>query len=263
MIMKFEFINYERQPNEIGILTINRPKVLNALSWQSLRELKVFLEDILPKENLKALLITGAGDKAFVAGADIAEMNNMKDREFQEYVDFAHRVYELIENDPSPCIAVINGYALGGGCELALACDIRIASDKAKLGFPEVRLGIFPGWGGTQRVTRILGLGKTKELVFTGEMIDAQEALRIGLVERVVPHDNLMDEARNLAHKIAKNGPRAVRMAKTAINSGSEMDLQRALLLEKTLVSLCFDSEDRVEGMTAFLEKREPNFNGR
>lgn len=261
--MKFEFINYEKELGQIGILTINRPKVLNALSWQTLRELREFLENILPKEALKALIFTGAGDKAFVAGADIAEMNKMNDREFQDYVDFAHKVYELIENDPSPCIAAINGYALGGGCELALSCDIRIASSKAKLGFPEVKLGIFPGWGGTQRVTRVLGLGKTKELVFTGDMIDAQEALRIGLVERVVPDESLMEEARNLAHKIAKNGPRAVRMAKTAINSGSEMDLQRALLLEKTLVSLCFDSEDRVEGMTAFLEKRAPNFNGK
>ena len=261
--MKFEFINYEKELGQIGILTINRPKVLNALSWQTLRELREFLENILPKETLKAFIITGAGDKAFVAGADIAEMNQMNDREFQDYVDFAHKVYALIENDPSPCIAAINGYALGGGCELALACDIRIASNKAKLGFPEVKLGIFPGWGGTQRVTRVLGLGKTKELVFTGDMIDAQEALRIGLVERVVPDEILMEEARGLAHTIAKNAPRAVRMAKTAINSGSEMDLQRALLLEKTLVSLCFDSEDRIEGMNAFLEKRKPNFNGK
>jgi len=261
--MKFEFIKYAREPGDIGILTINRPKVLNALSWQALRELREFLENILPKESLKTLIYTGAGDKAFVAGADIAEMNKMNDQEFQEYVDFAHRVYELIENDPGPSIAAINGYALGGGCELALACDIRIASEKAKLGFPEVKLGIFPGWGGTQRVTRVLGLGKTKELVFTGEMIDSHEALRIGLVERVVPHDRVMDEARSLALTIAKNGPRAVRMSKTAINSGSEMDLQRALLLEKTLVSLCFDSEDRIEGMTAFLQKRKPNFNGK
>jgi len=261
--MEFEFISYERESEDIGILTINRPKVLNALSWQTLRELRVLLEDVLPKENLKALIVTGAGDKAFVAGADIAEMNEMKDREFQEYVDFAHKVYELVENDPSPCIAAINGYALGGGCELALSCDIRIASERAKLGFPEVKLGIFPGWGGTQRVTRVLGLGKTKQLVFTGEMIDAQEALRIGLVEKVVPHERVMEEARALALNIAKRGPRAVRMAKTAINSGSEMDLQKALLLEKTLVSLCFDSEDRIEGMSAFLQKREPSFKGR
>ncbi|MGQ0793557.1 MAG: enoyl-CoA hydratase-related protein [Deltaproteobacteria bacterium] len=261
--MEFEFIGYQRETGDLGVLTINRPKVLNALNWQTLRELRVFLEDTLPKENLKALIVTGAGDKAFVAGADIAQMNEMKDREFQDYVDFAHKVYQLIESDQCPSIAAINGYALGGGCELALSCDIRIASEKARLGFPEVKLGIFPGWGGTQRVTRILGLGRTKELVFTGEMIDAHEAFRMGLVEKVVPHDKVMDEARELAHKIAKRGPRAVRMAKTAINAGSEMDLQKALLLEKTLVALCFDSEDRVEGMTAFLQKREPAFQDR
>jgi Enoyl-CoA hydratase/carnithine racemase len=204
--MEFEFIIYEREPGDIGILTVNRPKVLNALSWQTLRELRTFLENILPKENLKALIVTGAGDKAFVVGADIAGMFNMKGREFQEYVELAHNVYELIESNPSPCIAAINGYALGGGCALALACDIRIASEKAKLGFPEVRLGIFPGFGGTQRVTRVLGLGKTKELVFTGGMISAEEALRIGLVERVVPHDKVMEEAKQLAHTIAKRG---------------------------------------------------------
>lgn len=259
--MEFEFIIYEKRESEIGLLTINRPKVLNALNWQTMRELRDFLENMLPQENLKSLIITGSGDKAFVAGADIAEMNKMNDSEFQSYVDFAHKVYQLIENDPRPCIAAINGYALGGGCELALACDIRIASERAKLGFPEVKLGIFPGWGGTQRVTRILGLGKTKELVFTGEMIDANESLRIGLVERVVPHDRVLEESIKLATVISRNGPRAVRMAKTAINSGSEMDLQKALLLEKTLVSLCFDSEDRLEGMNAFLEKRQPSFN--
>src|SRR3990172_9406321 len=244
--MNFEFIVYDREPDDIGILTINRPKVLNALNWQTLRELREFLEEVLPRENLKSLIVTGAGD-----------------REFLEYVDFAHKVYELVEGVPSPCIAAINGYALGGGCELALSCDIRIASEKAKLGFPEVKLGIFPGWGGTQRVTRVLGLGRTKELVFTGEMIDANEALRIGLVEKVVPHEMVMEEARKLAHTIAKRGPIAVRLAKTAINAGSEMDLKKALLLEKTLVSLCFDSEDRIEGMKAFLDKREPSFKGK
>lgn len=261
--MGFEFISYEREPNNIGILKINRPNVLNALNWDTLGELREFLEDVMPKEELKAIIITGAGDKAFVAGADIAQMNEMKERDFQDYVDYAHRVYELIENEPCPSIAAINGYALGGGCELALACDIRIASEKARLGFPEVKLGIFPGWGGTQRVTRVLGLGKTKELVFTGEMVNAEEALRIGLVERVVPHSEIMNEAKKLAGEIAKRGPIAVRLSKTAINAGSEMDLQKALLLEKTLVSLCFDSQDRIEGMKAFLEKREPTFTGR
>jgi enoyl-CoA hydratase len=157
----------------------------------------------------------------------------MKNREFQEYVDLAHNVTELIESDPSPCIAAINGYALGGGCELALACDIRISSQRSKFGFPEVKLGIFPNWGGTQRTTRVLGLGKAKELILTGEMIDAAEALRIGLVERVVPHNRLMEEARQLAQTIAKRGSKAVRLAKVAINTGSEMDLKRLFFLKK------------------------------
>jgi enoyl-CoA hydratase len=260
--MSFEYIKYDKKEDGIGVLSINRPKVLNALNWDTLRELGKFFEEVLPGEGLKALIVTGAGDKAFVAGADIAQMNAMSVREFMEYVDYAHKVYQLLEDDPSPSIAAINGYALGGGCELALACDIRIASEKAKMGFPEVKLGIFPGWGGTQRITRVLGLGKTKELVFTGGMIDAQEALRIGLVEKVVPHDDIMTEALALAGSIAKRGPLAVRLSKTAINAGSEMDLQKALLLEKTLVSLCFDSADRVEGMQSFLDKREPSFTG-
>lgn len=260
--MSFEYISYDKKEDAIGVLSINRPKVLNALNWDTLRELGKFFEEVLPGEDLKALIVSGAGDKAFVAGADIAQMNSMSTREFKEYVDYAHKVYQLLEDDPCPSIAAINGYALGGGCELALACDIRIASEKAKMGFPEVKLGIFPGWGGTQRITRVLGLGKTKELVFTGEMIDAGEALRIGLVEKVVPHEEIMTEALKIAGSIAKRGPLAVRLAKTAINAGSEMDLQKALLLEKTLVSLCFDSADRVEGMQSFLEKREPSFTG-
>ena len=260
--MDYNCIKFDRESNDIGILTVNRPDVLNALNWDTLRELRDIVENKLPQQELRTLILTGAGSKAFVAGADIAQMNNMTTREFQDYVQYAHKVYELIESCPIPSIAAINGYALGGGCELALACDIRIASEKARLGFPEVKLGIFPGWGGTQRVTRVLGLGKTKELVFTGEMIDAEEALRIGLVERVVPHEEIMNEARKLAGAIAKRGPIAVSMSKTAINSGSEMDLQRALLLEKTLVALCFDSNDRVEGMKAFMEKREPAFTG-
>lgn len=260
--MSYECINYESKEEGIGVLTINRPKVLNALNWETLKELGDFFENVLPEQSLKALIVTGAGDKAFVAGADIAQMNGMSEKEFQQYVDYAHKVYALLEDDPCPSIAAINGYALGGGSELALACDIRIASEKAKLGFPEVKLGIFPGWGGTQRITRVLGLGKTKELVFTGEMIGAEEALRIGLVEKVVPHEEIMEEAMKLSSSIAQRGPLAVRLSKTAINAGSEMDLQKALLLEKTLVSLCFDSSDRIEGMQAFLEKREPVFTG-
>lgn len=261
--MDYKFIKYERvNGGNVGLLTINRPKVLNALDQSTLEDLHDFITHQLPKEDIYALIVTGAGDKAFVAGADISQMLKMTDREFQDYVDRAHHVFEEIENAPYPTIAAINGYALGGGCELALACDIRIASERTKLGFPEVKLGIFPGWGGTQRVTRVIGLGKTKELVFTGEMIDAQKALDIGLVEKVVPHDEVLGTALKLAEVISRNGPYAVKLAKTAINAGSEMDLHKALLLEKTLVSLCFDTNDRIEGMTAFLEKRTAVFTG-
>lgn len=261
--MGYEFIKYEKIDNEIGILSINRPKALNALSWDTLKDLGSFVENDLPSEGLRVLIITGEGDKAFVAGADIAQMSEMSASDFKEYVDYAHKIYNQIQDSPCPSIAAVNGYALGGGCELALACDIRIASEKAKLGFPEVKLGIFPGWGGSQRATRIMGNAKAKELIYTGEMISAEEALRVGLVERVVPHEVVMKESIELAQSIAKRAPLAVSAAKEAINKGSEMELENALDLEKKLISSCFETEDRAEGMKAFLEKRDPDFKGK
>ena len=260
--MGYEYIKYEKRSDNIGILSINRPKALNALNWDTLKEMAGFLENDLPKEELRVLIITGEGEKAFVAGADIAQMSEMSASDFKEYVEYAHKIYNHIEDNPVPSIAAVNGYALGGGCELALACDLRIASEKAKLGFPEVKLGIFPGWGGSQRATRIMGNGKAKELIYTGEMVSAEEALRIGLVERVVPHDVIMEEAMKLAKLIADRAPLAVSAAKEAINKGSEMDLDKALNLEKELIFSCFRTDDRVEGMKAFLEKREPEFKG-
>jgi enoyl-CoA hydratase len=261
--MGYEFIEFEKDDKGVGILSINRPKALNALNWDTLKDLGNFIENDFPGENLRVLVITGSGGKAFVAGADIAQMSEMNDTQFREYTEYAHKIYNLIENSPCPSIAAVNGYALGGGCELALACDLRISSEKAKLGFPEVKLGIFPGWGGSQRVTRIMGNGKAKELIYTGEMISAEEALRIGLVEKVVPHDVIMEEAMKLAGLIAYRAPLAVSAAKEAINKGSEMDLDKALGLEKKLIFSCFDTEDRVEGMKAFLEKRDPEFEGK
>jgi enoyl-CoA hydratase len=261
--MGYEFIEFEKDDKGVGILSINRPNALNALNWDTLRDLGNFIENDFPNENLRVLIVTGSGGKAFVAGADIAQMSEMNGTQFKEYTDYAHNVYNLIENNPCPSIAAVNGYALGGGCELALACDIRIASEKAKLGFPEVKLGIFPGWGGSQRITRILGNGKAKELIYTGEMVSAEEALRLGLVERVVPHDVIMKEAKELAELIASRAPLAVSAAKKAINKGSEMDLQNALNLEKELIFSCFDTDDKVEGMKAFLEKRDPEFKGK
>ena len=261
--MGYEFIKYEKVNNAIGILSINRPKALNALNWDTLKDLGNFVEHDLPKEDLRVLIITGEGDKAFVAGADIAQMSEMSASDFKDYVDYAHKIYNFIENSPYPSIAAVNGYALGGGCELALTCDIRIASEKAKLGFPEVKLGIFPGWGGSQRITRIMGNAKAKELIYTGEMISAEEALRMGLVERVVPHEVVMKEAIELAESIAKRAPLAVSAAKKPINTGSEMDLDKSLELEKELILSCFDTYDRSEGMKAFLEKRDPDFKGK
>lgn len=260
--MEYEHIKYEKSGNNIGILSINRPKALNALNWDTLKDLGNFVENDLPKEELRVLIITGEGDKAFVAGADIAQMSEMSASDFKEYVEYAHKIYNQIEDSPCPSIAAVNGYALGGGCELALACDLRIASEKAKLGFPEVKLGIFPGWGGSQRATRIMGNAKAKELIYTGEMLSAEEALRIGLVERVVPHEVVMKEAIELAESIAKRSPLAVSAAKKAINRGSEMELDKALELEKDLIYSCFETEDRTEGMNAFLQKREPEFKG-
>ncbi|MDH7508425.1 MAG: short-chain-enoyl-CoA hydratase [Methanomassiliicoccales archaeon] len=260
--MPYEHVILEKDEG-IAIITINRPKVLNALRTDVLRDLKEALMECENDSAVSVVIITGAGDRAFVAGADIGEMSELDPVKAKAFSEFGNSVFLYIEKMSKPVIAAINGYALGGGCELLMACDIVIASEKAKIGQPEVKLGIPPGFGGTQRMPRLLGKMKAKELIFTGDMIDAQEALRIGLVNRVVPPEKLMEEARNLAKTIASRGQIAVRMAKQLINEGIDVDLETGLALEAKGFAICFSTEDQKEGMRAFLEKRDAKFTGK
>ena len=254
-----------RTENKDGILviTIDRPKVLNALNAQTVDELRRAFRDAREDDSVKCVILTGAGDKAFVAGADINELSKMTPITGKETSEKGQRVFRAIERFPKPVIAAVNGFALGGGCELALACHIRIASDKAQLGLPEVTLGIIPGYGGTQRMARLLGKGRALELILTGDRIKADEAERIGLVNRVVPADQLMTVAEELARTIAKRGPLAVRAAIEAVMSGSDMPFDEGQFLEATLFGLLASTEDMKEGMSAFLEKRAADFKGR
>ncbi len=253
---------FKKEENGVGLLTINKERSLNVLSHETVLELEKFVDKQMPDENLKGLIITGAGKKAFVAGADIGQMCEMTRGEFENYSKAAHGIFNGLQQAPFPVIAAINGYALGGGCELAVACDIRIASDNVKIGFPETGLGLFPCWGGSQRGTRLMGLGKVKELIFTGKMILADEALEIGLVDKVVKQEELIEESRKMSNQIATNSPLAVSLAKKVINRGSDMDISQGLEYELENGLECFDSQDRVEGMSAFLEKRKADFRG-
>ena len=249
-----------QQEDGIGIITINRPGALNALNPEVLKALENALEKAERDEKVKVILITGSGEKAFVAGADIAEMSKMSPREAREFSKLGQKVFRKIEQMEKPVIAVVNGYALGGGLELAISCDYILASENAQFGQPEVDLGIFPGFGGTQRLPRILGKLRAKELIFWGERIPAQKALGIGLVNEVAPQDKLMERARELAKKLMSKGLIAIGLAKRAIEQGTDLDLDSGLLIEQTLFSLCFDTQDQREGMKAFLEKRKPEF---
>lgn len=247
----------------IGIITINRPKALNALNGATLHELDDLLDAIAQDSAVKVVIITGGGEKAFVAGADITEMQPMSAIEGRNWGKLGQAVFDKLENLPQPVIAAVNGFALGGGCELAMACDIRIASERAKFGQPEVTLGITPGFAGTQRLPRLIGIGRAKELLFTGDMIDAAEAYRIGLVNKVVPPEELMAAAKMMAQKIMSRAPVAVRLCKAAVNNGLDMDLQSAMAYEAEVFGLCFATADQKEGMAAFVEKRKANFSGK
>ncbi|HEY0143813.1 MAG TPA: enoyl-CoA hydratase-related protein [Thermoanaerobaculia bacterium] len=254
-----------RTENRDGILfiTIDRPKVLNALNAQTVAEIAEAFEAARDDASVKAIILTGSGEKAFVAGADINELSTMNPITGKAIAEKGQRVFSSIERFPKPVIAAVNGFALGGGCELALACHIRIASEKAQLGLPEVTLGIIPGYGGTQRMARLLGKGKALELILTGDRIGAAEAERIGLVNKVVPADQLMATAEEMARKMASRGPIAVRAAIEAVMRGSEMPFEEGQILEATLFGLLASTEDMKEGMAAFLEKRVANFQNR
>lgn len=240
---------------EVATITINRPEALNALNSKVLEELEQTVDILASDDSVRVVIVTGAGDKSFVAGADIAEMKQMSQAEASAFGAAGNRVFRKLERLPQPTIAAVNGFALGGGCELALACDVRVASETAKFGEPEVSLGIIPGFGGTQRLPRLVGVSRAMALILTGRMIDAQEALAIGLVDRVVPAAQLQEECRQLAGSITANGKLAVRLAKQAVREGLDLDLDSGCARETALFAQCFGREQQ-ERMAAFLERR-------
>ncbi|WP_297438612.1 short-chain-enoyl-CoA hydratase [uncultured Clostridium sp.] len=257
--MELKNILLEKEGN-IAIVTINRPKALNALNSETLNDIYTVVSHLEEEKDVYAVILRGAGDKSFVAGADIAEMKDLNEEEGRKFGVLGNRVFRKLENLDKPVIAAISGFALGGGCELAMACDIRIASEKAKFGQPEVSLGITPGFGGTQRLPRIVGAGLAKELIYTGRIVKADEALRIGLVNKVVSPETLMDEAMTMAKLISGNAPIAVKLCKDAINRGTQVNIDNALVIEAEDFGKCFTTDDQVEGMSAFIERREKNF---
>ncbi len=247
----------------VATLTINRPAVLNALNAATTRELGAAIDTLAADGAVGAVIITGAGDRAFVAGADIAVLNTYGPVEARDAAYLGQSTFDKVEECPKPVIAAINGFALGGGCELALACHLRLAADSAKIGLPEINLGVIPGHGGTQRMVRLLGKGKAFELICTGDHISAAEAARIGLVNAVYPADELMQQARELAEKLASKPPIAMRYALEAVNQGVNTSMKEGQAIEAHLFGLCFSTEDQSEGMSAFLEKRKPEWKGR
>ncbi len=250
------FVSCEVQ-DRVAVLTIDRPKALNALNPEVLNDLRLAFEGIDQSE-VRCVILTGAGDKSFVAGADIAAMSTMTKAEGEAFGKQGNDVFLMVENFPLPVIAAVNGFALGGGNELAMSCDIRLASENALFGQPEVGLGITPGFGGTQRLARVVGVGMAKQLVYSATNIKANEALRIGLVNAVYAPDQLMDAARKLAGKIASNAPIAVRNCKRAINEGIELPIAEAVQVEERLFGACFETHDQVEGMSCFLSREKP-----
>ncbi len=256
--MNYENILFEVK-NGVALVTINRPKALNALNTDVLNELIDAFTTVGSSDEIKVAILTGEG-RAFVAGADISQMRDLEGKAGREMTLLGQSCMELIENIDKPVIAAVNGFALGGGCEIAMSCDIRLASEKAKFGQPEVNLGIIPGYGGTQRLPRLIGKGMAKYLIMTGDQIDAQEAYRIGLVQKVVAPEELMNEALRVAEVIMGKAPIAIKMAKHAINNGLNVDLRSGVAYEAEAYTTTFCTQDRVEGMSAFLEKRTAHF---
>jgi enoyl-CoA hydratase len=253
---------YEKK-NDIAYVTVNRPKVLNALNTPTWKDLRTAFGDARDDATIRGVILTGAGNKAFVAGADISELAQATGFDAEQSSRFGQEVLDLIENLGKPVIAAINGFALGGGCETAMACTVRLAVDTAKFGQPEVTLGLVPGGGGTQRLPRLVGKGRALQLILSGEMISAQEAYRIGLVNEIVPATDLVARAEVILKKIAANAPIAVKFALEAVNKGMETSQSEGLLLEASYFGLCAATEDKKEGTSAFLEKRVPQFHGR
>ena len=262
MPMELKNVIYEKSEG-IAIITINRPDALNALNAETIDEILQCLEDIAKDDNVRAVILTGAGPKAFCAGADIKAMKGMTALDARKLSQMGYKLCKAIENLEKPVIAAINGYALGGGLEVAMACDLRIASEKARMGQTEINIGLIPGWGGTQRLPRLVGKTLAKEMVFTGKMIDAQTAYQRGLVNKVVSPEQLMDAAKEMAKELASKAPVALKLSKMLINHGLETDLDTALVLEREAFGVVASTEDLQEGVSAFLEKRKPVFKGK
>ena len=260
--LSLENVSYAKK-GAIAYVTLNRPKVLNALSKRTWEDLRAAFENARDDAAVRGVILTGAGDKAFIAGADISELTHLTAVEAEKSSSYGQEVLNLIENLGKPVIAAINGFALGGGCETAMACTVRVAVENAKFGQPEVKLGVLPGGGGTQRLPRLVGKGRALQLILTGEMISAQEAYRIGLVNEVVPSADLITRAEAMLNQIFANAPVAVKYSLEAVNKGMEASLAEGLALEASLFGLCAGTDDKKEGTQAFLEKRKPQFQGK
>src|SRR5712691_7339092 len=258
----YETILYAKQ-DRVAYVTLNRPKVLNALNQTALTELKAAFTDASLDRDVRGVILTGAGEKAFIAGADITELARISAVEAEEFTRDGQAVLNAIENMGKPVIAAVNGYALGGGCETAMACTIRLATEDATFGQPEVKLGVIPGYGGTQRLPRLVGRGRALQLILSGSMISAKEAYRIGLVNEVVPRNELIPRAEAILAQIAANAPLAIRFSLEAVNKGLETSQAEGLVIESALFAICAASEDKKEGTTAFAERRAPQFKGR